>query len=128
VRSVRRDELAETPGADDEHAIAAIDRDLRLDRERRRERLGENGGLIAHSIGQGVKVRDRKDEVLGERTVQAADAEHPAALAVIAASGAALAARAAADVDLADDAAADPLRCPPARRRRGQRTHDRARL
>ena len=86
------DELAEAACADEQHARGAWDGHARCDRERRRQRLGEDGGLVGHVVRHRVQVCDRQHHALGEGARVTADAEHATALAVEFVAGATLAA------------------------------------
>src|SRR2546430_3575187 len=105
-----RHELTELSVTHHEHAVVGADRDLLLDLERGRERLGEHGGVRGHGVGDRVQVFGRQDEVLGERAVPAHDAEHRASRAMRAPAREARTAHAAHGVDLTDHAAADERR------------------
>jgi hypothetical protein len=99
--------VSELAVPDDQHAVARPD--FVEDVQGGRQRLREDGGLVADVVRDRVQVRDRQRQLLGERAVPSDQPEHGPALAVAPASGPARRARPADRVDLARDAPADPL-------------------
>src|SRR5205823_549427 len=107
-----RDQLTKLAVAHHQDAGVAVDRELFLDLERRREGLGEHRGVGRHLVRHHVQVLGWEREILGERAVPVHDAQHGTTLAMAAPARDTRAARAAHGVDLTDDAAADERRRP----------------
>jgi predicted extracellular nuclease len=105
-----RHQHAETSRAEDRSTRPTFNSHLFDDAAGGSRGLDENGGFVVERIGHCVQIGGWKREVLGKRTIAAADADHGPDIAVSASCRAAAGALATADGDFADNTTPYPLR------------------